>query len=226
MLYLLGVLAWLAVGAAVGLIEARHGAWHRGWVLMAPLGPLAIPLAVDRRRQAKPEPAVLATGQARRGPVDLLVGLDGSPASSSAASLALQLFGPRVHRVTLATVLDLDTAGPHAPERDDPEPWPEEQSARARLASMADSLRTSFGCEPGMVILAGEPADALERYAIDEGYEVIVIGSRGTGLGKRLFGSCASELACRTKVPVLVIPASPVVSAPDDVRRSAGVAHR
>jgi hypothetical protein len=38
------------------------------------------------------------------GPVDLLLGFDGSSSPMDAAKLALGLFGPRVPRVTLATV--------------------------------------------------------------------------------------------------------------------------
>jgi len=71
------------------------------------------------------------------------------------------------------------------------------------------SLARDLGIKPGSVILAGAPADALERYAIDEGYEVLVIGCRGKRLSKRLVGSCASTLACRAKVPVMLIPAVP-----------------
>jgi len=56
--------------------------------------------------------------------------------------------------------------------------------------------------------LAGEPADALERYAVDESYEVIVVGCRGMGLTKLLLASCASKLARTTTVPVLLVPAS------------------
>lgn len=201
--------AWLTVGAVVGVVEARHGGWHRGWVVAAIFGPLAIPLALQRRRQARPRPAVLTSGRARQGPVDLLIGIDGSPGSIAAASLAVRLFGPRVRRVMLATALDLDTAMPHREGGLYPEPWPEEEAARTHLDSAAAALQHECEVTPGSVVLAGEPADALEQYAISEGYEVIVVGCRGTGLSKRVLGSCASKLARKTAVPVLLIPADP-----------------
>jgi nucleotide-binding universal stress UspA family protein len=207
MVYVAVVVAWLVVGAVVGVVEARHGHWRKSWVVYAILGPFAIALVLERRHLTRPSPTVLATGRARRGPVDLLLGFDGSANSSKAAALAIELFGPRVRRVTLATVLDVDTAAPHADSTIHPGPWPEEQTARDDLDAAVSSLEADFGIKAGSVILAGAPADALERYAAEEGYEVLVIGCRGKGLSKLVLGSCASTLACRTKVPVMLIPA-------------------
>jgi len=212
MVYVAVVVAWLVVGAAVGVVEARHGHWRHGWVASAVLGPFAIALALERRHLPPPSPTVLTSGRARRGPVDLLVGFDGSESSMDAAALAIGLFGPLVRRVTLATVLDVDTAAPHADSTLYPEPWPEEQAARDKLDGAVSSLEADFGVKAGSVILAGAPADALERYAAEAGYEVLVIGCRGRGLSKLVLGSCASTLACTTKVPVMLIPAPPTTS--------------
>src|SRR5690606_10680254 len=134
---------------------------------------------------------------------DLLIGIDGSRASLAAAETAVRLFGPRVRRVTLATVLDIETATPHGDSLLNPEPWPEEVAARDGLAAAVASLKAATGYEAGSVLLAGPPADALERHALDEEYEVIVVGRRGRGLARTLLGSCASALASRTNVPVL-----------------------
>lgn len=214
MVYVLITAAWLTVGAAVGVFEARHGAWHRGWVVSAIFGPFAVPLALQRRHESRPTPTVLVPGTARRGPIDLLIGFDGSASSLTAASLAVRLFGPRVRRVTLATVLDNDTAPPHADSVMYPEPWREELDAREQLEAASSTLRDGLVEWPGSVLLAGDPADALEKYAIDEGYEVLVVGCRGKGLSKLLLGSCASKLARSTRVPVLLIPAEPAAAAP------------
>ena len=131
-----------------------------------------------------------------------------------AAVQAIGFFGPRVRRVTLATVLDVDTVAPHADSTLYPEPWPEEQAALDDLDRAVRSLEADFAIKPGSVLLAGAPADALERYAIDEGYEVLVIGCRGKGLSKLLLGSCASTLPGKARVPVLLIPAAPIASPP------------
>lgn len=124
-----------------------------------------------------------------------------------AAALAIGLFGPRVRRVMLATVLDVETAAPHADSTLYPEPWPEEEAARDGLEMAVSSLEADFGVKAGSVLLAGAPPDALERYAAEEGYEVLVIGCRGKGLSKLVLGSCASTLASKAKVPVMLIPA-------------------
>ena len=59
--------------------------------------------------------------------------------------------------------------------------------------------------QPSTVVLTGRPADALTRYAADEGYEVISIGRRGRGASKAVMGSTASRLANGADVPVLVV---------------------
>jgi nucleotide-binding universal stress UspA family protein len=226
MVYVVVAVAWLAVGAAVGVVDARHGHWRHSWVVSAILGPFAVALAWERRHLVPPPPTVLTTGRARRGPVDLLLGFDGSSSSMDAAVLAIGLFGPRVHRVTLAAVLDVDTAAPHGDSVLHPAPWPEEEVARDALARAVSLLDAEFGIEAGSVILAGTPADALERYALDEGYEVVVIGCRGKGLSKLVLGSCASTLAREAKVPVLLVPAVPAMSPPCTTTRSAIPAQR
>jgi hypothetical protein len=95
MTYVAVFVAWLAVGAAVGMIDARHGHWRHSWAVSAILGPFAVALTWECRHLAPPSPTVLTTGRARRGPVDLLLEFDGSPSSMEVAVLAIGLFGPR-----------------------------------------------------------------------------------------------------------------------------------
>lgn len=210
------VLLWLAVGALVGLVEARHGHWYRAWIVMAVFGPFAVPLAlVAWRGSAVPEPEVLASGRAGPGgPLDVLAGIDGSAASLHAAGTACRLLGSRVRRLMLAAVVDFDTAAPHADSALHPEPWAEEREAREHLAHAAGTLSAPGRPVPGTVVLPGDPAHALQAYASAEGYDVIVVGCRGHGLSKLVLGSCASRLAREAAVPVLLIPgAAPVAAA-------------
>lgn len=197
--------AWLAVGAVVGVVEARRGYWRHGWILTAVFGPLAVPLAHQRRRSAVPGPVVLARGVPGTGTIDVLVGTDGSPASRAAAHQAVDLFGPRLRRITLATVIDRDSAAPHSASLLHPEPWPEEVAARQLLAGEAADLAATTGRGPETVILAGNPAEALERHACDHGFQVLVVGCRGEGATKLILGSCASHLASGAAVPVLLV---------------------
>jgi nucleotide-binding universal stress UspA family protein len=44
----------------------------------------------------------------------------------------------------------------------------------------------------------------LPRLAAEGGYDLLVVGSRGTGLSKVLLGNTATTLAAQAKVPVLL----------------------
>ena len=206
------VLAWLAFGAAVGLIQGRRGHWHKSWVLSALLGPLAIPYGQQaHRRAASMPPVTLDVGQHRAGGLSVLVGVDGSDSSQDAALTAAKLFADRIGRLTLATVLDFDTAAstdgdPLYPEKD----WPERIQAKAELAALADDLEAAHGLRPHTVLLAGDPSRALEAYAVEGGHDLVVVGTRGHGMTEVLFGSCASGLGHQHDgVPVLLVSSPP-----------------
>ncbi len=58
-------------------------------------------------------------------------------------------------------------------------------------------------------VIRGRPAQALAEVADEEGADLIVLGSRAAGLGRRLLRSgLAIELEAATHVPVLVAPPS------------------
>lgn len=209
MIVIVVVLVWLGFGAAVGLIEARRGYWHRGWVVSAFLGPLAIPYAVqDRRRAAATTPVTLQAGQHGASGLSVLIGVDGSDPSRDAALTAAKLLADHFGRVTLAVVLDYDTAASPAPDPMSPQAdWPERAQAKAALAALADELEAEIGLRPETVLLAGDPPTALEAYAVEDGHDFLVVGTRGRGLSEALFGSCASRLGRQHEgVPALLVP--------------------
>jgi nucleotide-binding universal stress UspA family protein len=78
-----------------------------------------------------------------------------------------------------------------------------EESGRAK----DDLVRTAnaTGLRPETVLLSGRPADVLRKHAVEDGYEVIVVGRRGHGASRVLLGSVASELARGGDVPVLIV---------------------
>jgi nucleotide-binding universal stress UspA family protein len=201
------VLVWLVLGAVVGVVLARRGHSKRIWLLTTVLGPIALPLATllwgDTRWVGRPQ--LLSPGVPGEGAIDVLVGIDGSPAARAAAELALDMLGAQVGRFMLAAVRDYDTAT--APgELLNAEPWADEHRAEGWLAEIADDLATSRGVRPATVLLAGDPAEALRTYASEGGYELLVAGRRGRGLSKLLLGSCAAHLAASDGVPVLLAP--------------------
>ncbi|HEX2064145.1 MAG TPA: universal stress protein [Acidimicrobiales bacterium] len=191
--------AWLVIGLALSAVLGRRG--HDGftWFLLgAVLGPLAIALAVDSWRHAEhPAPRTLAvsTGADEGTDVDVLVGFDGSGESLAALATAVDLLGPRLGRLTLATVIPYDGGR----ERD-----------REAVAALERQAERVAGRAPGTEVLRGHPAQALTTRAIEGGYELLAVGTRGSGRA-HLFGSAASELARTSKVPVLLVgPGIPV----------------
>jgi nucleotide-binding universal stress UspA family protein len=209
--------AWLVTGVVLALIMGRRGydpfVW---WLLGTLLGPVAVVLALvstRRRRGRAPVHPIGGRVEGRvEGRVDLLGGLDGSTHAVAALHAALDLLGNRLGRVTLATVLPF---GESTQRRLD------SSAARARLKEVAASLvQRGVGGVPAIVLLSGYPPDELERVAIDEGYDLLVVGARGAGLSTALLGSTATTLAARGRVPVLVAGGDAARLPSDDRRPS------
>ena len=117
----------------------------------------------------------------------------------------LDLLGPQLGRLTLATVVDLDASVEHDRAKD---------QARAELLRRADQIRMRLWTPsqdpdehgrpfPDLILLPGQPAEALQRLAAEGAYD-LVVGGRGSGLSKVLLGSTATTLAAQAKVPVLL----------------------
>ena len=208
MIPVLIILGWLAIGAAVGLIEARRGHWHKGWVVSAVYGPLAIPLAAQARLdEPRSRPVTIDPGEHRAAGLAVLVGVDGSEMAKTAAHTIVDALGSRVARLTLAAVIDFDTAAATGGVTGAAEQWPERTRAEETLAAAATDLAPRLGLQPATVILAGEPSKALESYAADNDFDLLVAGTRGRGMTTLLFGSCAGRLGQNPDgVAVLLVP--------------------
>ena len=189
-------MSFVAIGVAASIFMGRRGHNPFAWLILgAILGPLVIPvIAVAVHEEKMRQRSEVVGGVSAGGAVDVLVGIDGSAESEAALHAAAALFGPLIGRLTLVTVEDFDTAGSRTP--------PE---LERRAAETLERAVRSIEPPPSAVILTGRPADALARYAADEGYEVISIGRRGRGTSKAVMGSTASRLARGADVPVLVV---------------------
>ena len=191
---------WALIGVTASIVMGRRGHSSFSWLLLgAILGPLVIPLALGTARATSRDPRArarpLREGAPGSGNVDVLVGIDGSVQSAAALRAAVDLFRDRIGRLTLAGVIDYDSAISGRP-------WGTERLATEELersAAAADVL------EPGTVLLVGQPAAALMKHAAEEGYELLVVGRRGHGASKALLGSTAMRLAHAAGVPVLVV---------------------
>ena len=188
------LVVWLAIGLVLSLVMGRRGHAPFGWFLVGTaLGPLAVVLALTSLRPEEPRPTqVSAAASEGSGPVDALVGYDGSPEATAALDTVVALLGSRLGRLTVATVI------PHKA------PAGEEKSAVAALEEVCASASRSAA---GLEVLRGLPAEALGDRAVEGGYRLLAVGTRGTGLATAVFGSTASGLARTSKVPVLMVGA-------------------
>ena len=75
------------------------------------------------------------------------------------------------------------------------------------VRQILDEIALEVGEGPETRVMLGNPADALAEVAADEGADVIVIGSRPSGIGsRRLRCTLARELEAATPIPVVMAP--------------------
>jgi nucleotide-binding universal stress UspA family protein len=75
-----------------------------------------------------------------------------------------------------------------------------------KLVTEAEKKVQASGLHIERVVLEGVPADAVADYAKTNGYDLVVIGSRGQGAMSRvLLGSVSDRLAHVCQVPLLIV---------------------
>lgn len=189
------LLVWVAVGLAAALHLGRRGYRSSSWYLLgAVLGPLFVPIALERgRRQERVVERTPAPEPERPGSLTVVVGVDGSGESDRALRDVARVFDASGTRVVLVMALDPDAV---------------EFSDDAELTRCREVLRdgaTRFAAAaPAVELVSGEPGRALLRAAEAEGADVVVVGRRGHGLSHRLLGSVAEHVTRHARVPVLL----------------------
>jgi hypothetical protein len=164
------IAAWLVFGAVAVAVMRNRGHDAFTWaVLFLFLGPLALPVALTMDRHRPPDPAALA----HDGALDVLVAHDGSADAAAAMGAALELIGSQLTSLTLAAVLDLE-APSTVRGRD------EQRRTQERLDTVAREIAVATRAPVDSVILYGEPNAALQHFAAEHGYELIV-ASRDLG---------------------------------------------
>jgi len=129
----------------------------------------------------------------------IVCGVTESTDGRSAAQLARALGARLGLRLVLVHVVDGVPPGTH-----------ESLTARQRRSGgehLLNAIAHDVGNGTEKRLVLGDRADALAQVAAEEGADLIVVGSRPTGLGKRkLRCTLARELEAVTPVPVLVAP--------------------
>lgn len=200
------IAAWIVVGLLSGLWMARHG--HDPlWTLIAVvLGPLFVPIAIERVQRS---PGIAKLGSQGAPPLRaegstelrVLVGIDGSQESARGLSTTVRLVGPRCGLLVLAEVVHFEAAesadtGTTASSTDI-------EAAERRLSDLARGVEIAG--EVHTDVLAGAPGPALRRFAEQQDMDLLVVGRRGRGLSTRLLGSVSADVIEHSSVPVLVI---------------------
>ncbi len=207
---------WPVVGLLSGLLMARRG-YDPLWVLLAlPLGPLFLPIALERVRRRPGVVEFGATGAPpgrtdQAGGPRVLVGMDGSAQADRALETVLALFGWRCGLLVLAQVVPYDatesTTGGGIDE------------ASRRLAEVADGVTIAGGVHTQ--VLTGPPGPALRTFAEEQDMDLLVVARRGSGRSARMLGSVSTDLVEHSAVPVLVIEPKADGSEPDARARAA-----
>ena len=135
---------------------------------------------------------------------NLLVAMDGSEHSKRAAKEAIRLVKDTPDaEVTIAYAIDYDKA-----EKEISKGQTNEQVAAARKEFLAplEMLFKEAGVTSKTVVLHGSPGPAIVEHATEQGYDAVVIGSRGLNpVQQFVLGSVSHKVAKRVKAPVLIV---------------------
>jgi universal stress protein family protein len=167
------------IGFVLAIVMGRLGHSPFAWgVLGLVLGPIALLLALAAARN-EPAPArLVASGVPGSGPVDVLVGIDGSPESGAATTAALDLLGARVGRLTLVAVTEIDdsVAGRQEQRRLHDELERQAEAVRIWLQERDVTGQAEQTVVPELLVRSGQPAATLDRIAAEDGYGLLVVG--------------------------------------------------
>jgi nucleotide-binding universal stress UspA family protein len=142
-----------------------------------------------------------------------LIATDGSDFALNAATRVKQLLSGDLE-YTLLTVVPppvLPVAAPVTGIEAAPIATPEQteeltEAYKEEAESSLERTARAFGGEVARRIEYGDPAAEIRRVAEDEGFDVIVVGSHGSGFVKRvLLGSVSQHLLHHAPCPVLVV---------------------
>jgi nucleotide-binding universal stress UspA family protein len=203
------MVTFACIGLVLAIVMGRLGHSPFAWGLLGlVLGPIALLLALVEVRNERPWwTRLVASGDPGSGPVDVLVGIDGSPESAAATTAALELLGDRVGRLTLVAVIEVDdsVAGHQERGRLRDELERQAEAVRAWLQEQDATGQAKGKVTPELQLMSGPPARTLDTIAAEDGYGLLVVGARGAGMSSVLLGSVATKLAARASVPVLII---------------------
>ena len=142
----------------------------------------------------------------------IVVALDFSDASGPVLEFAAKMAG--VFGATLHLVHVVEPEPTYSAYGFTPEEFPAihvfQKEARSRAKSALDEKRKALDGDLKVEthLLEGNPMHALLEFGMEEGADLVVLGSHGHGVvASMLLGSVAEGLVRKAEIPVLVVPA-------------------
>jgi nucleotide-binding universal stress UspA family protein len=134
----------------------------------------------------------------------ILVGIDGSPESRTAAERAADLAAATSAQLVLAYVVSLPVQLAPEPSYLERLGSAEREQARTLLDEVASAFRER-GLAVDTVMPSGSPAETLANMASQPDVDLVVVGHRGRGaISRVLLGSVADRLMQTSPKPVLL----------------------
>ncbi len=129
----------------------------------------------------------------------ILLAFDGTAEGEAALAVAAELATKLDSAVGVVSVV------PMHPGRIGGDPW-DDASVHARELLEARERLATLGAHAELHRATGDPATEIERVAVDHGYDMIVVGSRGLStIGRLLQGSVSEHLATHARATVVVV---------------------
>lgn len=134
----------------------------------------------------------------------ILVAFDGSPSSRKAFRAAIDLSLKLKASITTLTVVHLPD---FSPSMDEIEETMDEAGKQVEpLLQEVQEQGRKNGLEINTIVLRGHPAETMIKYASDNKFDLIVMGTRGLGgFKKMVIGSVAQKVVSYSNTPVMVI---------------------
>ncbi len=140
----------------------------------------------------------------------ILVGWDGSAAAETALSAALHL----VERYAGGGIVALSVLAPASHAEAGEDRARDLASARRLVVERLSEVMARLGLDPAderivhHVLEDPHPATAIATYAVDHGFDLVIVGRRGRSGPGPLIGSVADRLVRAAAVPVLLVDAA------------------
>lgn len=134
----------------------------------------------------------------------ILLAVDGSDHSLRAANEAIKIAGPNPEsQITLVYVADHDNAKNEVLHSGSSVEL--DLKRRKKLQPVEEAIANG-NVKHRVEILHGTPGPAIVEYANKEGFDILVIGSRGlNGLQEMVLGSVSHKVVKRANCPVLIV---------------------